>query len=161
MNKIVPVLLTAGLIGAMTVPSAQTSPSKVGYIFSLEVLKAHPKGAAANDLKAQYEKDLKPMADQINSLRTKVATGTASAQERQTLDTLVKTAQARAKTWQDKIQAALKPIEGEVDKAVQQAAKANGFAIVLDGLVAQQSGLVVYADSGADLTQEVIQIIKK
>lgn len=161
MNKIVPVLLAAGLIGAMTVPSAQTRPAKIGYIFSLEVLKAHPKGAEADSLKAQFEKDLKPTADEINALRAKVGAGTATVAERQKLDTLVKTAQTKSKTWQDRIQKALTPIEAEVDAAIQQAAKAQGYAVILDGLVAQQSGLVVYADDSANLTAEVIKIIKQ
>ena len=49
----------------------------------------------------------------------------------------------------------------DVDKAIAKVAKAQGFSVVMSRQVAAQSGLVVYADEDTDLTQAVIQELKR
>ena len=48
-----------------------------------------------------------------------------------------------------------------MDKAIAKVAKAQGFSVVMSRQVAAQSGLVVYADEDTDLTQAVIQELKR
>lgn len=161
-RRIAPALVTAALVGAFTLPQAQTKPTKVGFVNAQTVLKAHPQGAAAAKLRDDATKELQPLADRLRALQTKISTGTATAAERQEFDIKNKTYQESTKRWQDKIDKALAPITKDVDSAVAAAAKKEGFAIVMDRLVAQQSGLVVYADeSSTDLTDEVISALKK
>ena len=162
MKKILPILLTVALVGAFTLPQGQSRPTRIGFVNAQEVLKNHPQGAAAAKLRDDAQKEINPLLEQARALQTKVQTGSATAAERQQLDTLTKTIQATQKRWQDRIDKALAPITKDVDAAVSAAAKAQGFSIVFDRAIAAQSGLVIYADEAStDLTDEVVKQVKK
>ena len=73
---------------------------------------------------------------------------------------MVSTYNAKLKSFDDQMKAKAAPVEKAVDAALGNYAKANGFAVVMDRSIAQQSGLVVYADSTTDLTDAVKKTIK-
>ena len=152
------VIVALGTLGA---PLAQQAGTRVGYVVSTALLKAHPNGQQVATQTEAAQKELKPLEDQITALRAKTSTGTATAAERQKLETLTKTYQTRAKAWQDRLAQTVGPATEQIDAAIRATAKAQGYTIVFDGVVAQQSGLVIYADESVNLTTEVEKVVKK
>ena len=67
---------------------------------------------------------------------------------------------AQLKTYDDQMKAKAGPIETSVDAALSSYAKANGFSVIMDRSIAQQSGLVVYADTATDVTEAVKKNVK-
>ncbi|ADV66994.1 OmpH family outer membrane protein [Deinococcus maricopensis] len=157
-KQMLPVAVVAAFAVGTLAPHAQTAPQKVGFVNVQTVLEAHAGNAAINDLRKKADTELKPLETQLNTIQQKGANATAA--EKQQFNTLLDTYNAKAKTYQDQINAKVAPIEKDVDAAVATAAKANGFAIVMDQATAAQSGLVVYADNGADLTTAVVNQVK-
>ncbi len=145
------------LLALSSVAFAQPKSTKLCFVQSQPILEAHSEGAKIVALKADAEKELKPILEQARALQAKA--GSISAAERQQLDTLSKTIQATQRKWQDKIDKVLKPIEADIDKAIASTAKALGCNVVLDRLVARNSALVVYADDDLDITKDVIKTL--
>jgi outer membrane protein len=137
---------------------AQPKSTKICFVQSQPILEAHPDGAKVVALKADAEKELKPILEQARALQAKA--GGISAAERQQLDTLSKTIQATQRKWQDKIDKLLQPIEADIDKAIASTARTLGCNVVLDRLVARSSALVVYADDDLDITKDVIKTLQ-
>jgi outer membrane protein len=160
MKRIVPMLLTALLIGALTVPQAQQKSFKLGFVNTTEVLNAHPRGKEARDVLVQREKELKDINDKAQPLVAKVNAGSATAADRQTLDVLQKSAQAVNTKYTKKYNDITDPITKDIDPLVAKVAKAKGFSMVMSAEQAQQ-GLVIYADEDLNLTDEVIVELKK
>ena len=157
--KLLPVAALGGLAFMTLAPHAQSTPQKIGFVDVQSVIKAHPRFAAYDTLYKQAQTALKPTTDQITALQNKGPSLTAA--ERQQLDTLAKTYQDSAKTWNDKVNQVYAPMVDDVNKAVAAAAKTQGFTVVMDKATAAQ-GLVIYADGGStDLTQAVLTQIKK
>ena len=145
------------LLALSSVAFAQPKSTKLCFVQSQPILEAHSDGSKIVALKADAEKELKPILEQARALQAKA--GSISAAERQQLDTLSKTIQATQRKWQDKIDKVLKPIEADIDKAIASTAKALGCNVVLDRLVARNSALVVYADDDLDITKDVIKTL--
>ena len=145
------------LLALSNVAFAQPKSTKLCFVQSQPILEAHSEGAKIVALKADADKELKPILEQARALQAKA--GSISAAERQQLDTLSKTIQATQRKWQDKIDKVLKPIEADIDKAIASTAKALGCNVVLDRLVARNSALVVYADDDLDITKDVIKTL--
>ena len=161
-KKIIPILLAVALTAAFTVPNAQTKASKIGFVNAQKVLEAHPDGKKVIAQRKKAEDELKPIQTQIQALAAKLQQNTATAAERQQYDVLAKSYQARAKQLQEKFDKLLEPITKDVDAAVGKVAKAQGYVVVMDRLIASQSGLVIYADpEGTDLTDDVAAEVKK
>jgi outer membrane protein len=162
MKKLLHIALAVAATAAFTVPLAQTRATRIGFVNAQTVLQQHPQGKNILDQRKKAEDELKPLQTQITTLQQKIAGGTATAAERQQYETLVKSYQARVKALSDRQNKLLEPITKEVDAAVSKVAKAQGFVLVMDRLIAQQSGLVIYADpDGTDLTDDVVAEVKK
>lgn len=143
-------------------PHAQTKTAKVGIVNVQRVLAATPGGANVAALRKKADTDLGAQAKKIQSLQTKVSTNAATAADRQALDVALKTFQTAQQNYTKQVTTAFQPIASVVNTAVAKTAAAQGFTIVLDYVVAQQSGLVIYADGKAtDLTDAVIKTVKK
>lgn len=159
--KLLPVAAVASLAFVTLAPHAQTSaPQKIGFVNVDAVYNAHPSWATFQKARTDAAAKLKPTEDQIRTLQAK---GTnISAQERQNLDTLVKTYQTTQQQLTDDINKRLEPIDADVNKAIAAAAKAQGFTVVMNRAVAASSQLVIYADEQTtDFTQAVVNQIKK
>ncbi len=159
MNKIATALVIGLAIGAVSMPRAADRAYKTCFVNAQELLKAHPQGKAVQDLRDAANKEVKPIADQLTALQTKIAGGTATAADRQQFDTLKKTYDATGKKWQDKIAKAIDPITKDVDVAVKKTSQRLSCAVTLDKSISA-SGLVVYADEDLDITKEVTKDLK-
>ncbi len=146
---------------AFTFGVAQNKSTRLCFVNAQNILKAHPKGKEVEGLRDSATKELQPLQTQAQALQQKVAAGTATAAERQQLDTLSKTIQATGKKWQERINKALDPITKEIDELIKTAARASSCSVVMDRAVAGQSALVVYADDDTDITEDVTKLIKK
>ncbi len=162
LKKILPIAVAVALTAAFTVPMAQTRATRIGFVNAQNVLAGHPQGARVIDAQKKAQAELKDLSDRVQALQAKVANNTATAAERQQLETLIKTGQARQTQLKTQLDKLLEPITKQVDAAVAKVAKAQGFVLVMDRAIASQSGLVIYADpEGTDLSDEVIKEIKK
>ena len=148
------VLLALGALLTPMLAQNKTVASRVGFVDADALVQAHPDYKKVQEVQSQARKKLKPLDE-------KVRAGQATAKERQDYEALAKTYQATLKKWQDRQNQVLKPILEDVDKAIAKVAKAQGFSVVMSRQVAAQSGLVVYADEDTDLTQAVIQELKR
>ncbi len=155
-------LLLAPLALLLTAPGAQKAGSKIAVVNVQKVLAATPGGQGVAAIRKQADADLKKQADAVRALQQKVAGGGASAADRQALDTAVRTFNAANANYQKQIQAKFEPVSKTVNAAVATAARAQGYGLVFDGAIAQQTGLVIYADlKSTDLTDAVVKQLKK
>ncbi|GEM86741.1 OmpH family outer membrane protein [Meiothermus granaticius] len=156
----VPVL--AGLLlGGSLVAQNKAVPTKIGYIDAEKVVQAYPTYKNIKDIQTQAQNELKPLQDKLTPLQAKIQSGSATAKDQQDYQVMLKAYQEAAKKWQDKSQAALKPITEAIDKVISTVAQQQGFAMIFDKKVAASSGLVVYADESLDLTEAVIKALPK
>lgn len=159
-QALLPLAAVGALAFAALQPHAQTAPQKVGFVDVDKVIQADPGYATIADLQKKGQAELKPIEDQITAIQQKGQN--ASAAERQSYDTLTKTYDSKAKSWNDQVQAKLKPITDKIDKIMPTVAKAQGFSVVMSKAVAAQSNLVIYADpQSTELTDAVIAQLKK
>lgn len=161
-------LLAAGALGAAaftagtTVPQAQATNHKIGFVNVQTVIEATPQYAPVRTLQQQAEAQLKPTADQITALQPKIAGNTATAAERQQYNTLVQTYRTRQEQFSTQINTQLEPILTRVNTAVANVARQQGFTVVMDRAVAAQSGLVIYANEQAtDFTAAVVAAVRQ
>lgn len=162
MLGVVAASLPIGAVLLVTMPQAQKASVKIGIVNVQKVLEVAPGGAGLASLRKQVDADLKKQATNIQALQQKVASGSATAADRQTLATATQTYNATGQRYQKQLQDRFAPVAKTVNTAVAATAKAQGYNLVLDYAVAQQSGLVIYAEtSKMDLTQAVIKQLKK
>ncbi|MEN2982774.1 MAG: OmpH family outer membrane protein [Thermus sp.] len=154
-------LLALGALLTPMLAQNKTLSTRVGFVDADALVQAHPDYKKVQDLQAQARKEIAPLEEKLKPLNQKIASGQATAKERQDYDALLKTYQETVKKWQDRQNPVLKPILEDVDQAIAKVAKAQGFAVVMSRQVAAQSGLVVYADEDTDLTQAVIRELKR
>ncbi|WP_295815433.1 OmpH family outer membrane protein [uncultured Deinococcus sp.] len=156
MNRIL-MLLPLALLA--TVPHAQQPKSRVAFVNVDTLVRAMPNSAAYTKAMTQAETDLKARRASLQTLLAK-ASSSGSAADRQAA---TKAQQAYATVQADhtkKIQAAFAPLSTRLNAAVAQAAKANGFTVVMDEKVAAQTSLVLYADKSTSLTAAVQKLLK-
>lgn len=157
------IFLMLALIGLGTLPLAQKKdvPTRVGFIDAETVIAAHPGYGKVKAVREQADKELAPLVEKLKSLEEKLQSGKATAKDRQDYQVLLEAYNKAKAKWAPKIQKALDPIVKEVDQVVAEVAKAQGFAVIMNRRVAAQSNLVVYADPSTDLTQAVVEALKK
>jgi outer membrane protein len=156
-------LLALPLVLLATAPQAQQKTGmKVGLVNVQKVLAATPGGQSVAAIRKQADTDLGAQAKKIQALQQKGATAPLSAADRQALDTYVKTYNASTQKYQKQIADKFAPVAKTVNTAVATAAKAQGYSMVFDYAIAQQSGMIIYADTKTtDITQAVITRVKK
>ena len=161
-NHLPKLLLAAPLALLLSAPHAQKAGTKIAIVNVQKILAATPGGQSVAALRKQADADLNKQAAAVRDLQQKTAGGAATAADRQALDTAIKTFNAANAKYQKQIQAKFEPVSKTVNAAVAAAAKVQGYALVLDGAIAQQTGLVIYADlKSTDLTDAVVKQLKK
>jgi outer membrane protein len=156
---IAPVLVLAFFLsGTLT---AQDQATRIVFIDSQRAINAHPAGQAALELQQQAQEEITGLQNDIRA----IIGGAQSAQDlspeqRANYETLTQSLQASQQRWQQDIEQAVAPALEAVNQAVAEVAQANGYAVVLDGVVAASSGLVVYAQEGLDITDQVLERIR-
>lgn len=155
-------LSAAAFTAGTTVPQAQNTAHKIGFVNVQTAIEAAPQYAAIRTAQQQAEAQLKPTVDQITALQPKMANNTATAAERQQYNTLVQTYQTRSQQLNTQLDAQLQPVLTRVNAAVANVARAQGFTVVMDRAVAAQSGLVIFANEQAtDFTAAVVTAVRQ
>jgi outer membrane protein len=157
-KALAPVAIVAAFGLGTLAPQAQTPPQKVGFVDVQKLLSAHPNDKELQEIQKKATAELGELEKQIKAIDAKGAS--ASAAEKQNRTTLVSTAQAKAKAYDAQMQPKLTAVEKAVDTAVNTVAKANGYSIVMDRRVAQQSSLVIFAETNTDLTDAALKALK-
>ena len=157
-KALAPLALVAAFGLGTLAPHAQTPAAKIGFVDVDTLFAAHPSDKDIKALQQSANKELSDLDAKIKAIDAKGAS--ASAAEKQTREQLATSYNAKLKSFDDQMKAKAGPVEQAVDKALGNYAKQNGFAVIMDRAVAQQSGLVVYADQGTDVTEAVKKTIK-
>lgn len=146
----------------LTAPlTAQDTPTRIVFIDSARLFEAHPQGASVAELIRQREADLAELRSELEAIVARVQGGQeASLEDRQRYDLLARTIEESNRRWAQEINTAAEPISASIDGAISTVARENGYNIVLDGVVASTSGLIVYADDDLDITERVIERIR-
>lgn len=158
------VLLPVAVVSAFVVgvlvprPHAQSGASKVGFVNVQALFAAHPQHKSVEALKTKASSELGGLRKQIEAIQAKGASATAA--EKQKLQTLGKTYNSKLEKMDKDLKSKAAPVEQAIDKALKNYATANGFSVIMDYAVAQQSGLVVYANSTTNVTEGVKKTIK-
>ena len=152
------VLLT---LSPLALAQKEEVPFRVGFIDAEAVIQAHPGYAEVEKLQKAADAELKPIIEKLRALEEKLASGKATAKDRQDYQVLTEAAKKVRDKWAPKIQEKLEPLIKEVDEVVARVANELGFAVIMNRLVAAQSNPVVYAHPSTDITQAVIEELKK
>lgn len=157
-KALAPIALVAAFGLGTLAPHAQTGAQKVGFVSVDALFAASSANKDVQALNSKAQAELAPLEKQIQDIDAKGTAATAAEKDKRAQ--LVTTYQAKAKDYSTQIQAKTKPVEEAIDKALGDYAKANGFSVIMDRAVAQQSGLVVYAETSTDVTEAVKKNIK-
>lgn len=157
-KALAPVALVAAFGLGTLAPHAQSGAGKVGFANIDALFAASASFKDVKDLETKFQTELKSLDDQIKAIDAKGSAATAADKDKRTQ--LVSTYNAKLKDYDTQMKAKAGPVEAQVDKALSDYAKANGFSVIMSRAVAQQSGLVVYADDNTDVTEAVKKNIK-
>lgn len=157
-QTLAPVALMAAFGLGTLAPHAQTTPQKVGFVDVSKLLAAHPNDKDIQAVQTKADAELQGLDKQVKAIDAKGSAATAA--EKQQREQLVATIRSKADAYDKQIQPKIAVVEKAVDTAVGNAAKTNGYSIVMDRQVAAKSGLVIYADSTTDLTDAAVKILK-
>ncbi len=165
MLRTIIVALVAGCIGAVIgVSSVQAVPQaiRLGYVTVPEVIKATPAGGNLKRIEDARNKEVKPIADKIKLLQPKMRSGSATFEERDQWDKLSKQYAAIAKKYDLQFQKVLQPFDKKLLTSIKNSANKQGFSLIVDGIIATDSGLLLYANQdAANITKDVITEFKK
>lgn len=153
-----PIALVAAFGLGTLAPHAQTTPQKVGFVNVDALFSAHPSDKEVKAIQTKFQGELADLDTKIKAIDAKGAAATAA--EKDARKTLVDTYNAKLKDFDTQIKAKAGPVEQSIDTAISSYAKANGFSVIMDRGVAQQTGLVVYADDSTDVTNAVKANVK-
>lgn len=154
-------LLLLPLALLSTVPQAQKTRSRVGFVNVQQAVAAMPNSASYLSLQKRVDADLKAKQTNLQKLAAQAqkTRKTADVQAYQKAQQGLVTAQ---KNHQTRLAKEFKPLQTRLNSVVAAVARSSGFSVVLDRRVAAQSGVVVYANSQTtDLTTAVVKALKK
>jgi outer membrane protein len=135
---------------------AQDAPVRLAFVDSQALIAAHPAGQQANDLRELAATEIGDLRAQLDALQAKAqAEGGLSNEDGELFNLLVTTYESVQTRYQSDIAAAAQPAIEAVNAAIKAVADENGIAVVMDIAAAAESGLVVYAADGLDLTEAV------
>jgi len=146
-------LLVAALLGANL--TAQDAPVRLAFVDSQALISAHPAGQQANDLRALASQEIGELANRLDGLQAKARSTGLSAEEADLFNVLLSTFESVQARYTAEINAAALPAIEAVNSAIKEVALELGIAVVMDIDSAAQSGLVVYAADGLDITEAV------
>lgn len=150
-------IVAAFALGALS-PQAQTSGFKVGFVNVDTLFAAHPGDKEIKALQSKYHTELTDLSKKIKALDAKGTKITASEKDQRVQ--MMTTYNTKAKSYDQQMKTKGAPIEAAVDKALASYAKSNGYSIIMNSGVAQQTGLVVYAEPSTNLTEAIKKTIK-
>jgi len=154
--------LTLVLVAAVAVAiplganlGAQDAPTRLAFVDSQTLIAAHPAGKAANDLRALAAEEIGGLRDRLDGLQAKARAEGLNNEEAELFNILLATLESVQSRYAADIASAAQPAIDAVNAAIRAVARENGIAVVMDIDAAAESGLVVYAEEGLDLTEAV------
>lgn len=157
MNKL---LMLSPLLLLMTVPHAQQKRSRVAFVNVQQLVAALPGNSNYLTLSKNVDRDLNKRQQHIRTLLSK-AQSSPTAENRAALTKAQQDYEKAQTSYQARLAAAFKPLAGKIDSSITQAARSQGFSIVIDQQVAARSSLVIYAHPHTNLTPSVLKLLKK
>lgn len=134
---------------------AQDVPTRLAFVDSQALIAAHPAGQAANDLRALASEEIGGLRDRLDALQSKARSEGLTNDEAEMFNVLLATLESVQSRYSAEIASAAQPAIEAVNAAIRAVAEENGIAVIMDIDAAAESGLVVYAADGLDLTEVV------
>lgn len=159
MKRLTLALLAAAALTlvATTTIGAQDQATKLVFVDAQALIAAHPGGQAANQLRAQATEEIGELRDQLDALQARARAGEQlSADEQERFNVLLTTLEAVQSRYQADLAAAAEPAIEAVNEAIREIALEREYTVVMDIAAAAESGLVVYASDGLDITDLVM-----
>ncbi len=168
MKSVVLVGIFAGFVGALiglgvgaTTGIAAPQAARIGFVIVPEIIKATSAGSALKKIEEIKTIETKPISDALKELQPKMRAATASFEEREQWDKLSKQYADISKKYDAQYEVILKPFEKKLGKSIALAAQKSGYSLVVDGVIATDSGLLLYADqTAANITKQVTSVFK-
>jgi outer membrane protein len=139
---------------------AQDAPSRIAFVDSQALIASHPAGEAANELRELAAEEIGGLREQLDGLQTKAQAEGLSNEEAEMFDVLIATYDSVQARYAADISEAARPAIEAVNAAIREVAEQNGIAVVMDIGAAAESGMVVYAADGLDLTEAVAELLR-
>jgi outer membrane protein len=159
MKRLTLALLAAAalMVMASATIGAQDQPTRLVFVDAQSLIAAHPGGQAANALRTQASSEIGELRNQLDALQARARAGEAlSADEQERFNILLTTLDAVQSRYQADIAAAAQPAIDAVNNAIRDVAQEREYTVVMDISAAAESGLVVYAADGLDITDAVL-----
>lgn len=154
--------LTLVLIAALAVAiplganlGAQDAPVRLAFVDSQALIAAHPAGQAANELRELAAEEVGGLRNRLDGLQAKARSEGLDNDETELFNVLLATLDSVQTRYAAEIGEAAQPAIDAVNAAIRAVAEENGIAVVMDIDAAAESGLVVFAADGLDLTEDV------
>jgi Skp family chaperone for outer membrane proteins len=157
--------LAAGFFGALVGASAVVAvpqAARVGYVTVPQVLAGTTEGQGLRKVEEARRQALKPTVDALQKIQPKMRSGNATFEERELYKKLIAQYNAVNKKFDVQFDRLMKPFDKRLQAAISASARAQGYSLVVDGVIALESGLMLYSDKTvADLTPTVLKEFKK
>jgi outer membrane protein len=155
---LVAVVAVALMLGANL--GAQDAPTRIAFVDSQALIASHPAGQSANELRALATEEIGELRGQLDGLQTKAQAEGLSNEEAELFNVLIATFESVQARYAADIAEAAQPAIEAVNAAIREVAEQSGVAVVLDIGAAAESGMVVYAADGLDLTEAVAELLR-
>lgn len=159
--KTIPIGLAVLSLGGWMVAQNPTTPTRVAYLEGNKIVENTKDFNKLKAVRDQAEAELKPLNDRLLTFESKIQANTATAAERQEYNTLRQTAQQTLEKWQTRQNQLLGPLAETANQTIAKVAKAQNVGFVFDSRIANQNGVIVWADDSLDLTNAVVQALPK
>lgn len=159
MNKLGMVRACVGvvLVALIGMAGAQGSDGfRAAYVNSQYLLTLHPIYEQVLTLEEQARADVGDLNQRAQALLAKRQAGTElTPDEEDVLNVTLVTLESVSARYDAEFKALLAPAVEEITLAVADTAAALGITMVFDYSAARESGMIVYADPGTDITEQV------
>ena len=159
MKRVTYMILAAGavaLLGSLNL-QAQAPEARIAFINSQQAINAHPAGAAAREVEQRGIAEITEIQNNLNAILERARSGAQlTPEEQEAFQTGQIALESTAQRYRDEVAVAAQPAVQAVDETLKTVAAEQGYTVVFDYEVAEQSGLIVYAQDGLDITQLVI-----
>jgi Skp family chaperone for outer membrane proteins len=157
--------LVIGYVGALIGASAVVAvpqAARVGYVTVPQVLAGTTEGQALHKVEEARRQALKPTVQALQKLQPKMRSGNATFEEREQYKKLTDQYTLINRKFNAQFDQLMKPFDKRLQVAIATSARTQGYSLVVDGVIALESGLLLYSDkSVADLTPLVMKAFKK
>jgi outer membrane protein len=159
MKRLIPLVLVAALAMVLLTSTltAQPESNRLVFVDSQALIAAHPAGQEASELRIRAQTEVNEIREQLEGIQSRARAGqTLTNEETERFNILITTLESVQTRYQAEIAAAAGPAIEAVNAAIREISVEQGYGIVFDIGAAADSGLVVYAADGLDITDAVM-----